>query len=283
MAKRTKRLNRSNYGFVLTAIFLGLLAVFMLIPAVYTVSTAFKPLDELYRFPPTILPQNPSLSNFTYLFAILNETTMPFARYFFNTVFLTVCAAATQIIIGSLCAYSLAKIPFPGSKTIFNIIVFSLMFSTTVTAVPNFLMYKALGMIDTYWAVFIPHAASAQGFYLMKQFMQSNVPTDLLNAARIDGASEINVFFRIAMPLLKPAWYTLIILAIQGLWGASAQNVYHESLKTVPQAITQIMGGAERQGASAAAALLMMAVPIICFVVMQSKIIDTMSSAGIKG
>ncbi len=284
MAKRQSHLNRSTFGYVFSIIVMAFLGIFMLIPAGYTISQAFKPLDELYRYPPTIFAQNPSFKNFTELFNLLNETTMPFIRYFFNTVFLTASAAAGQIIIASLCAYSLAKIPFPGSEFIFKMIVFSLMFSGTVTAIPSFIVYRTLHMVDTYWAVIMPHLVSTMGFYLMKQFMQSNVPNDLLNAARIDGASEINVFFKIAMPLLKPAWYTLVILSIQGLWGSSAQNVYHETLKNLPQAISQIStGGLERAGVSAAASLIMIIIPILCFVVMQSKIVDTMGSAGLKG
>lgn len=284
MARRQKHLNRGAFGYVFSVIVMALLGIFMLIPAGYTISQAFKPLDELYRYPPTVFAQNPSLKNFTDLFNLLNETTMPFIRYFFNTVFLTASAAAGQIIIASLCAYSLAKIPFPGSEFVFKMIVFSLMFSGTVTAIPGFIVYRTLHMVDTYWAVIMPHLVSTMGFYLMKQFMQSNVPNDLLNAARIDGASEIKVFFRIAMPLLKPAWYTLIILSVQGLWGSSAQNVYHETLKTLPQAISQIStGGLERAGVSAAASLIMIIIPILAFVVMQSKIVDTMGSAGLKG
>lgn len=284
MAKRQSHLNRSTFGYVFSIIVMAFLGIFMLIPAGYTISQAFKPLDELYRYPPTIFAQNPSFKNFTELFNLLNETTMPFIRYFFNTVFLTASAAAGQIIIASLCAYSLAKIPFPGSEFIFKMIVFSLMFSGTVTAIPSFIVYRTLHMVDTYWAVIMPHLVSTMGFYLMKQFMQSNVPNDLLNAARIDGASEIKVFFKIAMPLLKPAWYTLVILSIQGLWGSSAQNVYHETLKNLPQAISQIStGGLERAGVSAAASLIMIIIPILCFIVMQSKIVDTMGSAGLKG
>lgn len=284
MARRQKHLNRGTFGYIVSILIMAVLGIFMLIPAGYTISQAFKPLDELYRYPPTIFAQNPSLKNFTDLFNLLNETAMPFVRYFFNTLFLTSAAAAGQIIIASLCAYSLAKIPFPGSNFIFKMIVFSLMFSGTVTAIPSFIVYRTLHMIDTYWAVIMPHLVSTMGFYLMKQFMQSNVPDDLLNAARIDGASEFKVFFRIAMPLLKPAWYTLIILSIQGLWGSSAQNVYHETLKTLPQAISQIStGGLERAGVSAAASLIMIIIPILCFIVMQSKIVDTMGSAGLKG
>lgn len=118
----------------------------------------------------------------------------------------------------------------------------------------------------------------------MKQFMDTNVPNELLEAARIDGASEIRIFFKIVMPLLKPAWFTLIILSIQSLWGASSNNTYREVFKTMPQALSQIAaGGIERTGVSAAASLIMLVVPITCFLFMQSKIVDTMGSAGLKG
>ena len=171
----------------------------MLVPMVYVINNAFKPLEELFRYPPTLFVQNPTLKNFTDMFNLLNETSMPFLRYLFNTVFLTVVAAAGQIIFASLCAYSLAKIPYPGSRFIFKLIIFSLMFSGTVTQVPSFIIFAKLGLIDTYWGMIIPSLVSTMGLYLMKQFMDTNVPNELLEAARIDGASEIRIFFKIVM------------------------------------------------------------------------------------
>lgn len=278
-----KQFSRGTFGNAFGIVIIVIICMLMLLPVVYTVNNAFKPLEELTRFPPTFIVQNPTLKNFTDLFSFLNETTMPFMRYFFNTVFLTAVVSVLRIITSSLCAYSLAKIPFPGANVIFNIIVFSLMFSAAVTGTPNYIIMSKLGLIDTYAGMMLPQIASTMGFYLMKQFMHSNVPDQLLEAARIDGASELKVFFKIAMPLLKPAWFTLIILSIQGLWSTNSSNTYREVFKTLPEAFSQIGGSVERMGISAASALIMIIVPFTCFIFMQSKIVDTMSSAGLKG
>ena len=284
MSKGATRFKRSRSGNFIMLLFILIIGVFMLIPFVYIINNAFKPIEELFRFPPRIFVQNPTTSNFVMMSNLLSETTMPFSRYVFNTVFLTVTGAAGQIILASLCAYSLALIPFPGSRLVFNVIVFSLMFSSTVTAVPSVIIFAKLGLIDTYAGMLLPILVSSMGLYLMKQFMESTISVTLLEAGRIDGAGELTIFFKIVMPLLKPAWMTLIILSIQSLWGAQSSNTYSEVYKTLTQAFSQIaVGGIERTGASAAISLIMISVPMICFIVMQSNIIDTMASSGIKG
>jgi len=276
------RKTRSVSGNVISTIFTLIVCIFMLIPVIYSLNMAFKPLEELHRFPPTFVAQNPTLNNFKDLFNLLNEALMPFSRYFFNTICYTAIIAVLRIITGSLGAYALAKIPFPGANGIFKLITFSLMFSAVVTGTPTYIIMVKLGMVDTIAGVIVPSIADTMGFYLIKSFMDNNIPTALLEAGRIDGASELKIFFKIAMPLVKPAWYTLIILSIQGLWGAGAANIYREIFKTLPEALASIGGGIERSGISAASSLLMLIVPFTCFLVMQSKIIDTMSSAGIK-
>ena len=270
-------------GNAINFLLIVLLSFFLLLPFIYTVNNAFKPIEELYRFPPRIFVQNPTPVNFIDMFNLLSETTMSFWRYVFNTLLLTAVGACSQIILASMCAYSLSLIPFPGSNLLFKIIVFSLMFPPSVTAVPATVVFAKLGMIDTYAGMLMPTIVSTMGLYLMKQFMESTISPALLEAARIDGGTELQIFFKIVMPLLKPAWMTLIILAIQSLWGATSTNTYSEVYKTLPQAFAQISTGSiERTGATAAITLIMMVVPLLCFVIMQSKIIDTMASSGIK-
>ena len=284
MAVFKSHLGKSRIGSLINLLLIIGLSFFLVLPFIYTINNAFKPIEELYRFPPRIFVQNPTLVNFVDMFNLLNETTMSFWRYIFNTVLLTSVGAVSQIILASLCAYSLALIPYPGSNAIFKTIQFSLMFSGSVTSVPTTIIFAKLGLIDTYLGMLLPTIVSTMGLYLMKQFMESTISPTLLEAARIDGAGELQIFFKIAMPLLKPAWLTLIILAIQSLWGAGSSNTYSEVYKTMPQAFSQISTGSiERTGASAAISLIMISVPLICFIVMQSKIIDTMASSGIKG
>lgn len=281
---KSKNLNRAASGNVVTIIIICVLGAFMLLPLVYVISNAFKPIDELYRFPPTIFVQNPTTKNFIDMFNLIGETNMSFLRYVFNTLFLTTAAAVGQIIMASLCAYSISKIPFPGAKLVFRVIIFSLMFSDSVTAVPKFILFSKFGLVDTYFGMIIPSLVSTMGLFLMKQFMDNTIPNELLEAARIDGAGEIKIFFKIVMPLLKPAWFTLVILSIKTSWGASSTNTYREVFKTLPQALEQISsGGIARTGVSSAASLIMLIIPIVAFIVTQSKMVDTMGSAGLKG
>ena len=267
-----KNLNRATSGNIVTIIIVCVLGAFMLLPLVYVISNAFKPIDELYRFPPTIFVQNPTTKNFIDMFNLIGETNMSFLRYVFNTLFLTTAAAVGQIIMASLCAYSISKIPFPGAKLVFRVIIFSLMFSDSVTAVPKFILFSKFGIVDTYFGMIIPSLVSTMGLFLMKQFMDNTIPNDLLEAARIDGAGEIKIFFKIVMPLLKPAWFTLVILSIKTSWGASSTNTYREVFKTLPQALEQISnGGIARTGVSSAASLIMLIIPIVAFIVTSPK------------
>ncbi len=284
MAKlKAKRVSRSVGGNIVLLILLAILGAFMLIPMIYVVGNAFKPVSELYLFPPRILPQNPTPGNFLDLFNLVSELGMPLSRYIFNTVMLTIVGTLAQVVLSSLCAYSLAKVPFPGANIFFRMIVLSLMFSPAVTTVPKFIMLAGIDMIDTYWAMMLPALTTTLGLYLMKQFLESSVPDALMEAGRIDGASELRIFFDIVMPLLKPAWLTLVILSIQNLWNAQSSFTYSEIYKTLPQALQQIVaGGISRIGVGGAVSLIMMLVPILTFIVSQSNIIETMGSSGMK-
>ena len=208
---------------------------------------------------------------------------MPFSRYIFNTVFITIVGTLGHLFVASLCAYALAKHKFPGRNVIFWIIVTALMFSTQVTAIPNYLIMTKIGWLDKYLSLIVPAIAKPLGLFLMKQFMEQ-IPDSLLEAARIDGAKEVTVFWKIAMPQVKPAWLTLIIFCFQDLWNLQGSNyIFSEELKTLPYALSQISAaGISRAGATSAVAVIMMAVPIIIFVISQSNIIETMASSGIK-
>jgi ABC-type glycerol-3-phosphate transport system permease component len=158
------------------------------------------------------------------------------------------------------------------------------MFNSTVTGICNFIVMTALGWVDTYLAIIIPTFASTLGLYLMKQFMESSVSDAVLESSRLDGASEFRTFLTIAMPMVKPAWLTLIVYSFQGLWNSGTSiYIYSEELKTFNYAISQILaGGIVRAGAGAASTVIMMIVPITVFVITQSNIIETMGSSGMK-
>lgn len=275
---------RSRGGIITNFIFLCLIGAVMIIPFVFVVSNAFKPMDELFLFPPKLFVINPTFSNFTSITTLMSSSWVPFSRYIFNTIFVTVVATFFHIIFASLAAYVLEKRDFPGKVVFSNVIVLSLLFTPAVTGIPNYIIQSELGMIDTYWVMIIPYIGSSMGLYLMKQFMSSSIPDSLLEAARIDGAKELMIFTNIVMPLVKPAWLTMLMTSVQSMWGISAATViFTESKKPLQYALSQIAsGGIARTGAAAAVTLIMIIPPLLVFVLSQTQILDTMASSGIK-
>ena len=289
MAKlRTRKhkvvLNRSVGGDLGITVLLVIMGAFMFLPMYYVVIQSLKPLDELWMFPPHFYVQSPTLKNYTDLFRLMSTSWVPFSRYIFNTVFISVVGTFGNLILSSLAAYALAKIKFPGRNWMFQMIVLSLMFHSTVTGIANFLTMSTIHWVDTYLAIIVPAWCTSLGLYLMKNFMETAVSDAVLESARLDGASEFYTFLKIAMPMVKPAWLTLIIYSFQGLWNTGGSiYIYSEQLKTFNYAIGQIVsGGIARAGAGAASQVIMMAVPIIVFVISQSNIIETMGSSGMK-
>ena len=281
---KKRKPNRSIAGDIALYIFLLLVAFIMAFPIIYAVNAALKPLDELFKFPPKIFAQHPTLDNFSDLFVTMGKTgVVTFSRYLFNTVFITFVGTAGHLIIASMGAFVLAKYEFPGANTFFKIVTVSMMFTGMVTQIPNYLIINKLGWIDTYWAIIVPAFAAPMGFFLMKQFMEG-LPTSLIEAAKIDGANEWTVFSRIVMPNVKPAWMTLIIFSVQGLWNNRASTfIYSEERKTLVYALQQIQsGGIARTGQGAAVLVVVMIVPIILFVFSESQILETMASSGLK-
>ena len=274
---------RSFWGDLLNFLFLALLGIIMLIPVVFSVSNAFKPLDELFVFPPRFFVRHPTFANFRILPSLFSDSLVPLSRYILNTLFITIAGTAGSIIIASMAAYVLEKKKFRMREGIFKLVVNTLMFTPAVTAIPSFLIMSKLGFINSYAAILIPTIGSSLNVFLMKQFMVG-IPNTILEAARIDGSGEQRIFWSIVMPSVKPAWMTLIIFCIQNLWGATGGNyIYNEELKTLPYALSQVMSaGLVRAGASAAITTLMMIVPMCVFVVTQSNIMETMMSSGIK-
>ncbi|MFC5467041.1 carbohydrate ABC transporter permease [Lederbergia graminis] len=278
-----RRLNRSfSVSFMLFAL-LAVFGAFMALPLVYAVNNAFKPLDEIFIFPPRFFVRNPTLDNFFDLVALMGDSWVPFSRYVVNTLLITLIGTAGHIILASAAAYPLAKYRFYGSKILFQIVVLALMFSPHVTAIPNYMVMSWLGWINTHASIIVPSLAFPLGLFLMKQFMEQ-LPDSMLEAAKIDGASEYRIYWTIVMPNVKPAWLTLLILQFPALWGTDGGNfIYSENLKTLHYALGQISeGGIARAGVAAAVALILMIVPITLFVISQSSVMQTMATSGLK-
>lgn len=283
--KRQVRLYRSRAGNFMVFLFLAFFCAFMILPVFYAVVQSFKPLEELFAFPPRFFVRNPTLANYKSVFQIADNLWVPFSRYAFNSFFVAIVGTVLSVIISSLAAYPLAKRKFPGGLLISNIIVWALLFRQEVTVVPQYMVVSALRLVDTYGAVILPTLAGTMGVFLMKQFMISAVPDSTLEAARIDGCSEFGILFKIVFPSVKPGWLTMSIFTFQALWNnaASQQYIYSESLKQLPAALNSISaGGLARTGAASAVAVILMIPPILFFILSQSSVMETMSHSGLK-
>ena len=278
-----RSVNRSVAGNVVVFIFVFLMACFMILPIVYAVGSAFKPLDEIYIFPPRMIAHRPTLDNFLQLSLLTGTFWVPLSKYLFNSIFVTLAGTVGHIVLASMAAYPLAKHQFYGRRALSQVIVLSLLFTASVTYIPQYVVLGATRLIDTYWAVILIALQSSLGLYLMMNFMQ-RIPDEMLEAARIDGAKEIRIFWTVVMPNVKPAWLTLMIFSFQSLWNSNGGGfIYNESLKTLPAVMASISaGGVVRTGVTAASALLLMIPPIILFISSQSRVIETMSTSGLK-
>ncbi|MGM9668354.1 MAG: carbohydrate ABC transporter permease [Faecousia sp.] len=287
MAKRIhkrKTLSRSTGGTVAIFLFLAVVGAFMLLPLIYVIVTAFKPLNEILAYPPKFFVRNPTLDNFADLIEITQETWVPFERSLFNSLSLAVAGTIVYIFIASMAAYPLAKNRSRYVGVIYQIVVLAILFRPEVTRTPLYIIMSRLGLINSAWSLLLPVLAGSFGVFLMRQFMMT-VPNEMIEAARVDGASEFTIFGKLVMPMVKPAWMTLAIFTFKDLWNTGeTQYIYEETLKTLTAVMQSISSaGIARAGAGAAVALLMMIPPVVVFVISQSSVMETMATTGIKG
>ncbi|WP_409345627.1 carbohydrate ABC transporter permease [Paenibacillus sp. MBLB4367] len=269
-------------------LFLILLSAFMLLPLVYLFNHAFKPLHELFLFPPTFFVNQPTGQNFKDLLSLTQNTFLPVTRFILNSVIVTVLATVGMVVLGSLCAYPLSKHPFPGRRTVFAAILLSLMIAVETMGIPRYVVVKELGIMNTYWGHILPILALPVGVFLLKQFMDQ-VPDELIEAAKLDGAGELVVFRKIVLPIVTPAMATITILAFQNAWSnaeTSALFMQDDSMKTLPFYVgtltSNLANSVARQGVAAAASLIMFIPNLLIFIISQRKVIATMAHSGIK-
>ena len=287
---RQKKIKKVTPGWIILYIFMILLVLFTALPLIYMVSTAFKPMDELFAFPPKFLVRRPTVQNFRDLLTSLGSSTVPFTRYIFNSLIVTIITVICTVLVSCMGAYGLVKHRPVGGNTLFNIIIAALMFSPHVTQIPRYMVVNKLGLINTYGALILPNIAVAYNFFLIKQFTEQ-FPDDLLEAARIDGANEWVAFWNIVMPALTPAWSTLVVFSFVSSWNDYFSPLIFTTsqvMKTLPLALQTIAGGPAtssigRAGAVAAATFLMTMPTVIIFTSMQSRVLETMTYSGIKG
>lgn len=282
-AKRHKRVNRSMPTTIALGVLLMLMAAFMALPLLYAVISAFKPMEEFFLFPPRFFVQNPTTDNFIQMVQIMSSMWVPFERYLFNTIIMSVGSTVIYVVIATLAAYPLAKHKFPGRDLIKNTIVTALMFTASVTSIARYVILAVLQMIDTYWALFLPSLASTLGVFLCIQNLNS-FPNELLESGKLDGAGEYKILWKLVIPNIKPVIATMIIFQFQAVWNQTGGTlIYNEALKPLATALSQITSaGIARAGAGAAASLILLIPPILVFVVSQSNVMETMVNSGIK-
>lgn len=281
---RRSLMNRSRIGNILVWVLLIVAGLFMSVPLIYAVASSLKPFEEIYLFPPKLYVINPTLDNFKNLFSLSQDSVVPFSRYLFNSLFVAVCTTVLQIVFASMAAYPLAKGDFPGKDALFSVIVFSLMFVSQVTFLPQYIIMAKLKLLNTYFSLLLPAIGSSMGLFLMKQFMEQ-IPIAIIESARLDGASEFRIVFSLVFPNVKPAWLTLAIFTFQGMWNTSGSSyIFDEDLKLLPMALSQITASnsLSRMGVGMATTVILMIPPIVFFIISQSNVVKTMAFAGIK-
>ena len=282
---QTRRYTLSRMGNILLFLLLLAAGLFTILPMVYSVATSFKPLEELRLFPPTLITvKRPTLANYAALPTLLTSLSVPLSRYIFNSVFVAVVTVVVHIFIASMASFVLAKSDLKGRNILYWIVQFALLYNAYTLAIPQYLIFTKMGIIDTLLVYILPYLPSTLGVFLMKQYMDDSVPVALLEAARIDGAGYFSIYFRIVMPLIKPAWLTLLLFAFRDMWSMQPTGtIFSEEMKTLPYVLSQVVsGGLARAGSAMAATVLMMIPPIIVYLISQSNVMETMSSAGIK-
>ncbi len=263
------------------------LAILMLIPIIYIFCHAFKPMDELFAFPPKILVSKPTWNNFSNLFKASQSSGIPMSRYVFNSIIVTGLVVLASIVFSTMAAFALSKLKFKGKYTIMEVNNAALMFVAVAVQIPRYLVVDFLGLKDTYFAHVLPLLAMPVGLFLVKQFIDQ-VPDALIEAAYIDGAKDFTIYRKIIIPLIKPAIATTAILAFQGVWtNIETSNIYisDEAMKTLPfylNTLANANNNVAGQGMQAAAVLIQFLPNLLMFIILRKSFMNTMANSGIK-
>lgn len=281
--KSRKKYGGSLGGDIAIFILLVLLGLFMLFPIYLSVIQSIKPPEELFLFPPKLYAMAPTNQNFVDLMNTASNMWVPFSRYIFNSVLVAVVVTVAQLIFSSSAAYALAKVDFPGKRSLNKIIEVALLFTSTVLFIMQYMVMATIGLIDTYFAITLPFIATPMGLFLMRQFM-GQIPDAMIEAAYLDGAGHTRICWQIVMPNVKPAWLTLMIFAFNGAWQITGYSfIYNEALKPIPTVLQQITAsGIARAGVAAAAVVILMIPPMLIFLLCQSSVVETMATSGLK-
>jgi ABC-type glycerol-3-phosphate transport system permease component len=289
MALKGRHINpqRFDRGQIKILLILLPLTLFMALPIVFIINHAFKPMEELFAFPPTFFVRNPTLDNFTKLIKFSRSAGIPLSRYLFNSMIVTVLTVFASLLLTTCAAFGFSKIRFRGRGAMLQINQIAIMFVATAVLIPRYLVIAQLGMIDTVWAHVLPLVAMPVALFLVKQFVDQ-VPDSLIEAAHLDGANDFQVYYKIIVPIIRPAIATAMVLVFQQVWTnmeTSSYFINDESMKTMTfymNTLVNANSGVAGQGVSAAASLIMFIPNLILFIICQSSVMNTMATSGIK-
>ena len=289
MAYRGRHINPQRFerGQIKILLILLPLALFMVLPIVFIINHAFKPMEELFAFPPTFFVRNPTLDNFTKLIKFSRNAGIPLTRYLFNSLTVTVLTVGLSLLLTTCAAFAFSKIKFRGRSLMLQINQIAIMFVATAVLIPRYMVISRLGMIDTVLAHVLPLVAMPVALFLVKQFVDQ-VPDSLIEAAHLDGASDLQVYWHIILPVIRPAVATAMVLVFQQVWTNLETSNYFtndESMKTLTfymNTLVNASNGVAGQGVAAAASLIMFIPNLILFIICQNAVMNTMATSGIK-
>jgi ABC-type glycerol-3-phosphate transport system permease component len=259
------------------------------LPIIFIIFHAFKPMEELFAFPPKFITTNPTLDNFAKLAKASRSASIPLSKYVFNSVFITIVSVLASLLFSTMAAYALSKLKFKGRTMMMQINQIALMFVAVAVMIPRYLIVNKLGLIDTYLAEILPLIAVPVALFLVKGFVDQ-VPDSLIEAAYLDGASEWRIYTSIIIPLIKPAIATAAILVFQQVWTNIEYANYYindDSLKSLAFYMNTLTSATTTntvagQGIAAAASLIMFLPNLILFCILQNSVMNTMATSGIK-
>lgn len=281
---KSVELSRSKVGTLAILLFLIPLSLLMAIPLIYSILQSIKPIEEYFIYPPKFFVMNPTFDNYRMILSSVDTLGVPFMRYLFNTVFVTIIGTSASLILDLITAYPLAKSKIKGVSILNAALVYAMLFSNETMGMVRFLIISKLGMIDTYWALILPSLAGTMCIFLVSQFMRNAVPDSVLEAARIDGANEFKILFYIVAPSIKAGMLTAFIFTFNSFWSAHGGSyIYSEELKSLSDAMSSIAAsGITRAGAGMAASLILIIPSVIVFLWNQRSIMNTMAHSGLK-
>jgi multiple sugar transport system permease protein len=278
------RFARKHLGQVVAYIVLTAMSLVSIFPFIWSISTSLKTADQIFAWPPKLIPDPIRWANYPQVF-----DTLPFERFFLNTLFYTSAVTIGQLVFCSLAGYAFARLRFPGRDLFFFLYLATMMIPGSVTLVPSFQLMRWFGWVDTIWAMTIPGMfGSAFGTFLMRQFFLT-IPSELDDAATIDGASKLRIYWQIILPLGKPAMAVLAVFTIQAVWNDFVWPLvmlHNQDLFTLTLGLARFNGGMQSYTFWAglmAAATMTIAPLILIFIVAQRFFTEGISLTGMGG